>query len=104
MNRYNFRSKFDWFPFLSISDDHDATRLDTTQNNLLLSVAILGPVLLISVLAFVVIFMMRRTHNKRLIASRIKDPDTYYAGDELLRITSAGDSTLRVCGSSKILN
>lgn len=39
---------------------------------------------------------MRRTHRKRLLATRNKqDPDTYYASDELLRATSAGDSTLR---------
>lgn len=47
-------------------------------------------------LAFTVLFFMRRTHHKRMMPSRTKHPDTYYAGDELLRVTSAGDSTLRV--------
>lgn len=70
--------------------------MDTAQNGLLLSVAILGPILIISMLAIFVLIIMRRTHNKRLIGNRGKDADTFYAGDELLRITSAGDSTLRV--------
>lgn len=61
-----------------------------------LSFAIFGPVLIISALAFIVMFMMRRTHHKRLQATRNKqDPETYYAGDDF-RATSAGDSTLRV--------
>lgn len=79
-----------------VSDDHDATRLDQAQNKLLLSIAILGPVLII-VLAIAIIVPMRRTHHKRLLSLRTKqDPESYYAGDELLRATSAGDSTLRV--------
>lgn len=81
-----------------VSDDHDATRLDNAQNKLLLSVAVLGPVLII-VLAIAIIVPMRRSHHKRLLSLRTKqDPESYYAGDELLRATSAGDSTLRVSG------
>lgn len=80
-----------------ITEDHEATRINSTRNNLLLLVAILGPVITIGMLAFTVLFFMRRTHHKRMMPSRTKhDPDTYYAGDELLRVTSAGDSTLRV--------
>lgn len=64
--------------------------------HLKLTFAILAPVILLAFLAVIVIFFMRRTHRKRLLASRSKqDPDTYYASDELLRATSAGDSTLR---------
>lgn len=80
-----------------VGDDHDATRLNHTQNKLLLSIAIVGP-LLIVLLAIAIILPMRRTHHKRLLSLRTKqDPESYYAGDELLRATSAGDSTLRVC-------
>lgn len=77
----------------------EVTAMDTSTSYLMkLSLAIFGPVLIISALAFVVMFMMRRTHHKRLLATRNKqDPETYYAGDDF-RATSAGDSTLRVNG------
>lgn len=29
--------------------------------------------------------------------NRKRDPETYYAGDDVVRATAAGDSTLRVC-------
>lgn len=62
-----------------------------------LSFAVLGPVLVITVVAFVIIYFMKQTHQKRLLASRSKqDPDSYLVSDDLLRATSAGDSTLRV--------
>lgn len=71
--------------------------MDASSNYLLkLSFAIFGPVLIISFVAIIILFLMRRTHRKRLLASRNKqDPDTYYASDDF-RATSAGDSTLRV--------
>lgn len=72
---------------------------------MLLLIAIVGPVITIGMVAFAVLFFMRRTHHKRMMPSRTKhDPDTYYAGDELLRVTSAGDSTLRVsiCASAEV--
>ena len=59
--------------------------------------AILGPFVVISILAYIAIYFIRRTHRKRLEYSRSKqDPDSYLVNDELLRVTSAGDSTLRV--------
>lgn len=71
--------------------------MDTSSSYLLkLSFAIFGPVLIISGLAIFVIFLMRRTHHKRLLATRSKqDPETYYASDDF-RATSAGDSTMKV--------
>lgn len=58
----------------------------------------LGAFIAIVMIVSVVLFIRRRTDHKRMMPSRTKhDPDTYYAGDELLRVTSAGDSTLRVC-------
>lgn len=75
----------------------EVTRMDASSSYLLkLSFAIFGPVLIISGLAILVLFLMRRTHRKRLLAHRNKqDPETYYASDDF-RATSAGDSTLRV--------
>lgn len=47
-------------------------------------------------IAFTTFYFLRRKHRKRLLATRSKqDPETYYASDDLLRATSAGDSTLR---------
>lgn len=77
-------------------DDNDATRLDHGHNKFLLSIAILGPVLIV-VIFLAIIVPMRRSHQKRLLSMRNKqDTEAYYAGDELLRVTSAGDSTLKV--------
>ncbi|XP_017960380.1 activin receptor type-1 isoform X3 [Drosophila navojoa] len=58
--------------------------------------AILGPFLIITLMGAVAVYFMRRSHRKRLAATRIKqDPESYLVNDELLRATSAGDSTLR---------
>lgn len=75
----------------------EVTAKETSSSYFLkLSVTISGAVLLIGVLAFAVIYLMRRSHHKRLLATRNKqDPETYYAGDDF-RATAAGDSTLRV--------
>lgn len=57
----------------------------------------LGPIFVLGVIGAIVLLFMRRVHRKRLLAQRIKlDPETYYANDDLLRATAAGDSTLRV--------
>lgn len=56
----------------------------------------LGALVAIVMIVCVVLYIRRRTDHKRMVPSRTKhDPDTYYAGDELIRVTSAGDSTLR---------
>lgn len=48
-------------------------------------------------MAYISIFFIRRNHRKRVAMTRNKhDPDAYMVNDELLRVTSAGDSTLRV--------
>lgn len=58
--------------------------------------AILGPVMALGLLGMLVLLLMRRTHRKRLMTARsMTDPETYYASDDLLRVTAAGDSTLR---------
>lgn len=79
------------------TDDHEATRINSTRNYIVLGFAMLGAIAALVMIVFITIYIRRRTDHKRMVPSRIKhDPDTYYAGDELLRVTSAGDSTLRV--------
>lgn len=61
-----------------------------------MSSAILGPFLVIALIALIVIYFIRRSHQKRIAATRIKqDPESYLMHDDL-RATSAGDSTLKV--------
>lgn len=91
------------FPVIPLlkTDDQDATRLDfskLTENYLLLFAIILAfAIIVVIVIVLTVYVLLRRTKHKRmLISHRKQDPNTYYAGDELLRATSAGDSTLRV--------
>ncbi|KAH8291074.1 hypothetical protein KR054_008243 [Drosophila jambulina] len=80
----------DLAPFASVTVTADTSRIGK------MSLAILGPFLIISLLGVVAIFFIRRSHRKRLHASRTKeDPESYLVNDELLRATSAGDSTLR---------
>lgn len=69
--------------------------VDTSSNvfYLKLSSAIIGPFLVLSCLALIVIYFIRRKHYKRATRSI---PETYYASEDNFRATSAGDSTLRV--------
>ncbi|XP_055374629.1 activin receptor type-1 isoform X2 [Condylostylus longicornis] len=84
------------FPEILDFHEDDVTRGQIGNDKIKLSMAIFGPVVFISLLAIVVIYFMRKNHQKRLLATRSKqDPETYYASDDLLRATSAGDSTLR---------
>lgn len=63
-----------------------------------LTLAVLGPVVLVCTLGAIAVIRMRRTHRKRMEdARKLAEPDTFYATDDLLRATAAGDSTLRVC-------
>lgn len=72
-------------------------KLEKSSYAVKLAMAIVGPVVMLFVAGAIVWFFMRRSHRKRLMATRSKhDPETYYASDEILRATSAGDSTLRV--------
>ncbi|XP_052862499.1 activin receptor type-1 isoform X1 [Anopheles cruzii] len=58
--------------------------------------AVLLPFVTVLVLAASFFYCIRRRHQKRMNASRTKyDPETYYTNDDVLRATSAGDSTLR---------
>ncbi|EDW77162.1 uncharacterized protein Dwil_GK22220 [Drosophila willistoni] len=85
------------FPELPPFMGNDVTVITADSSNMSkMALAILGPFLVITLMGAVAIFFMRRSHRKRLAASRIKqDPESYLVNDELLRATSAGDSTLR---------
>lgn len=63
-----------------------------------LTLAILGPVVVLGILGSVIILLMRQRHRKRLLAARSmhSDPDAYCGSDDMLRATAAGDTTLRV--------
>ena len=91
----DFNRIYSFLCFFICTDE--VSRMDTSSSYLLkLSFAIVAPVLIISALAICVIYLMRRTHHKRLLSTRSKqDPETYYASDDL-RATSAGDSTMKV--------
>ncbi|XP_054274083.1 activin receptor type-1 [Macrosteles quadrilineatus] len=62
-----------------------------------LTLAILGPIVVLGTLGSVVILLMRRRHRKRLMAARSlhSDPESYCPSDDMLRATAAGDTTLR---------
>lgn len=57
--------------------------------------AVLAPVIILAALGALILYGMRRIHKHRLRSHTRQDPERYYASDELLRATAAGDSTLR---------
>ncbi len=80
-------------PVVILNPNHDGYSLSYT---LKLCLAIFGPVVILGIVAIIIILIMRHNHKKRLIKARNKqDADNYYTSDDL-RITQAGDSTLRV--------
>lgn len=87
-----------WFLILYVADitGQVSPYPDSTSYMMKLTFAILGPVMALGLLGALVLFLMRRTHRKRLMSARnMTDLETYYASDDL-RVTAAGDSTLRV--------
>ncbi|KAL5287856.1 ACVR1 family protein [Megaselia abdita] len=88
------------FPILPIQPDpanNDIEKRASPENDSKFNYTVLiVSFVLIICIAFTTLFFIRRKHRKRLLATRSKqDPETYYASDDLLRATSAGDSTLR---------
>ncbi|XP_030368970.1 activin receptor type-1 isoform X2 [Scaptodrosophila lebanonensis] len=85
------------FPELPPFVSSDVTVITADSSSISKMVAaIFGPFLIIVLVGMVAIYFIRRNHRKRLAASRTKqDPESYLVNDELLRATSAGDSTLR---------
>ncbi|XP_046386432.1 activin receptor type-1 [Ischnura elegans] len=64
----------------------------STSYILKLTLCIVGPAIAVGIIGALVIGFLHRTHRKRL-ARTTADPETYYSDD--LRVTPAGDSTLR---------
>nr|CAI5864549.1 unnamed protein product [Callosobruchus analis] len=60
-----------------------------------MAAAVLGPVAAFGAIGLMALYFLRRYYRNRLCNENRMDPDTYYAQDELLRATAAGDSTLR---------
>nr|XP_023027570.1 activin receptor type-1 [Leptinotarsa decemlineata] len=57
--------------------------------------AILGPLAVFGAIGVIALYFLRRYYRNRLCNDHRMDPDTYFASDDLLRATAAGDSTLR---------
>lgn len=57
--------------------------------------AVVVPAVICGAFAVVLLYVMRRIHRNRLCNESRLDPELYYATDDLLRATAAGDSTLR---------
>ncbi|XP_055836809.1 activin receptor type-1 isoform X2 [Episyrphus balteatus] len=85
------------FPELPPVFQNEVTQVDPMGNGVVkLSFAILGPVFVIVVIGTIVLYYLRRKHQKNLNAFRNKqDPESYLVSDDMLRATSAGDSTLK---------
>ncbi|XP_055918991.1 activin receptor type-1 isoform X2 [Eupeodes corollae] len=85
------------FPELPPVFQNEVTQVDPMGNGMVkLSFAILGPVFVIVVIGTIVLYYLRRKHQKNLTAFRNKqDPESYLVSDDMLRATSAGDSTLK---------
>lgn len=85
--------------FPELEPIHAVTRIESSDTYIVkLCFAIFGPIFVLGSCAILIILCMKRSHQKRLLATRGKqDVETYYANEEnnLLRVTSAGDSTLK---------
>ncbi|ALC40816.1 sax [Drosophila busckii] len=79
-----------------VSSDVSTVLTADSSNLSKMALAIMGPFIVIALMGAVAIYLIRRNHRKRLAATRTKqDHESYLVNDELLRATSAGDSTLR---------
>lgn len=68
---------------------------DSFMFGLKMVAAVLAPVVVLGGLGLLALYFLRRFHRSRLCSESRLDPDLYYATDDLLRATAAGDSTLR---------
>ncbi|KAH1006981.1 activin receptor type-1-like [Dendroctonus ponderosae] len=57
--------------------------------------AIVGPLGVLAIVGFISLTLLKKWHQNRLLRETRLNPEQYYATDELLRATAAGDSTLR---------
>ncbi|KAF5294422.1 hypothetical protein FQA39_LY13407 [Lamprigera yunnana] len=68
---------------------------DSLSYILKLVLAVIIPTIVLAVAVTLTVIISRRVHKRRLREQSKQDLDTYYASDDLLRATAAGDSTLR---------
>lgn len=68
---------------------------DSFMSGLKMVAAVLAPIVVLGSLGLLALYFLRRFHRNRLCSESRLDPDLYYATDDLLRATAAGDSTLR---------
>ncbi|CAH1111286.1 unnamed protein product [Psylliodes chrysocephalus] len=84
------------FPELpAIYKESTSQYTDSVIYGLKIFAAILGPLVVFGTIGVIALYFMRRYYRNRLCNENRADPDTYYASDDLLRATAAGDSTLR---------
>ncbi|XP_055701112.1 activin receptor type-1 isoform X2 [Phlebotomus papatasi] len=83
--------------FPELSPINQVIRMDpVTPDGLKWAIGTIAVVALLLVAGTGIYFWLRQSRHKRLLVSRNKaDPETYYASDDILRATTAGDSTLR---------
>ncbi|KAK4885659.1 hypothetical protein RN001_001930 [Aquatica leii] len=68
---------------------------DSLSYVLKLVLAVIVPAIVLAIAVTITLVVLRRVHKRRLREQSKQDLDTYYASDDLLRATAAGDSTLR---------
>lgn len=83
------------FPVLPAMYVESVDNADPFHYILKLIGAVLLPIVVLVMCIMFVLYLMKRKHKRRLCNENRYDPETYYASDDLLRATAAGDSTLR---------
>lgn len=68
---------------------------DSISYILKLVLAVIIPAVVLAIAVTITLIILRRIHKRRLREQSKLDLDTYFASDDLLRATAAGDSTLR---------
>uniref|UniRef100_A0A1B0CNL7 receptor protein serine/threonine kinase n=1 Tax=Lutzomyia longipalpis TaxID=7200 RepID=A0A1B0CNL7_LUTLO len=83
--------------FPELSPINEVIRMDPgTPPGLKWAIGLIAVAVVLLIAGAAVCVWWRQGRHKRLLVSRSKaDPETYYASDDILRATTAGDSTLR---------
>lgn len=83
------------FPYLS-PPKYEVDIENVNGDPVKFAVAVFGSILIVITIASIVIFLMRKSHKKRLSDSRLQQDDAFFATEDLLKRSHAcGDSTLR---------
>lgn len=83
------------FPILPAMYVENSDNADPFHYVLKLIGAVLLPIVILIMCIMIVLYLMKQKHKRRLCNESRYDPESYYASDDLLRATAAGDSTLR---------